>query len=227
MKRYGLALFTLFTLAATAGLARANTPGQGQVEYELAQHYKGVTGKALDLPKHFEYLKLSAELGNTAAQAELGFLYLNGNSAVPKAPDAAFGWFEKAAAGGSVVSQCMLGDFYKRGLGGVKQDYARAFRWYRKTASTDDRCAPKSQFELYASYASGNGVGKNFGEATRWLKKSAEAGNPVAQATLGRAYRDGLGVERNPELSRRWLRKSREGVAPHDDEDDYEHGHAH
>ena len=52
-----------------------------------------------------------------------------------------------------------------------------------------------------------------------WLKKSAQAGDPIAQAALGRAYLQGKGLSRNEEEGRFWLRQSRKGVAPHDDDD--------
>lgn len=52
-----------------------------------------------------------------------------------------------------------------------------------------------------------------------WLRRAAQAGNPQAQATLGRAYEAGRGVERDGRLAAAWMKKSREGVAPHEDHD--------
>ena len=87
-----------------------------------------------------------------------------------------------------------------------------------------DRCAAKAQYALYVAYESGSGVTRDLATATRWLKKSAEAKNPQAQATLGRNFVKGHGVARNEETGVDWIRKSREGVAPHDEVHE-EHNH--
>lgn len=201
--------FKLYAASAAQGFAKA--------EYELANHYRGQTGRALDLDMASGYLERSARHGYAPAQADLGFVYFNGNGSTPRDLAKSFHWFKRAADGGAVIAQCMVADFYKQGLGGVERNPREAFRWYRLTATRADRCAAKSQYELYASYASGSGVRKNLPAAMAWLKRAAEAGNPQAQRALGLAYENGAGVERNPVLARTWLKRSREGVAPHDD----------
>ena len=208
------------TLSDTAAQAKA---GDAAATYALARHYSGASGTALDRQKSFDYLRQAALQGHTPAQVDLAFTYYNGNDRVPKDTTQAFEWFSKAAAGGSVISQCLLGDFYKTGMGGAPKDGKQAFAWYSKTATTQDRCAPKSQYELFEAYAPGRGVPRNMTTAITWLKRAADAGNPVAQARLGRAYLRGEGVPLDDALGRAWLRKSREGVAPHEDEDDDAH----
>jgi hypothetical protein len=202
--------------------ARADR-GEAEAQYALGQRYSGLSGDRLDLQQAFAYTRKAAEQGHLRAQVDLGFIYYNGNARVPKDLAASYQWFRKAADAGAVRAQCMLGDFHRQGLGGVKQDPAEAFRWYQRTATADDRCAPRSQYELYVSYASGQGVRQDERTAMQWLRKAAEAGNPVAQKRLGEHYAQGRGVPRDEELARMWRRKSREGVAPHDD---HEHGHA-
>jgi TPR repeat protein len=201
--------FKLYSDAAAKGYAKA--------EYELARRHGGQTGSKIDLEQAFVYLQKAAEHGHGPAQVDLGFLYFNGNARVPKDHAQSFRWFRKAADGGAIRAQCMLGEFYKGGLGGVKQDHAEAFKWFRQTAVAKDPCARKSQYELYVSYESGNGVEKNLAAATGWLMRSAEGGNPRAQATLGRNYQKGYGVPQDAELGRAWLLKSREGVSHHED----------
>jgi TPR repeat protein len=201
--------FKLYSDSAAQKFAKA--------EYELARLYGGQGGNQLDLEQSFAYLQRAAEHGHGPAQVDLGFLYFNGNSKVPKDHAQSFRWFRKAGDGGSIRAQCMLGEFYKGGIGGAKQDYAEAFKWFKLTATTKDPCARRSQYELYVSYESGNGVRKNLETATDWLMQSAQNGNPRAQATLGRNYEKGYGVAQNPELAKMWLRKSREGVSHHED----------
>ncbi|MGJ7490510.1 tetratricopeptide repeat protein [Variovorax sp. ZT4R33] len=200
-----------------AALSSRADAGDALAAYEVANHHSGRTGQALDLHQAFRYLERAAQQGHVPAQADLGFVYFNGNGSTPKDLARSFHWFQRAADGGSVIAQCMVGDFYRLGLGGVAQDARKAFGWYQRTATQPDRCAAKSQYALYASYVSGNGVRKDVPTAMSWLKRAANAGNPQAQRTLGQAYESGNGVRRDPALARVWLLKSREGVAPHDD----------
>jgi TPR repeat protein len=76
----------------------------------------------------------------------------------------------------------MVGVFYRLGLGGVAQDAREAFGWYGRTATQPDRCVAKSQYALYASYLSGQGVRKDVRHdpalARMWLLKSREGVAP-------------------------------------------------
>lgn len=47
------------------------------------------------------------------------------------------------------------------------------------------------------SYYNGEGVEKNFVEAVKWYRLSAEQGNAEAQFCLGYCYYSGAGVEKN------------------------------
>lgn len=212
--------------------AKAASDGHAASDYELARFHTGMAGERVDLDQARKHLVRAARRGHAQAQVELAFMYFNGTLAVPRDLVAARGWFEKAAGQGVVVAQCLLGDIYRDGLGGP-HNRAQALRWYRLTAQTSDACAPKSQYELYVSYASGLGVPRDVAQAMQWLQRSAQSGSPLAQRALGLAYRDGQGVRRDPQLAQMWLLKSREGVAPHDDHEhedapaDERHRHAH
>ena len=228
MRLLSRTLAALCLAAACLPLQAAN-PANAEAgkEYERARYFSGQTGERLDLKQSAVHLRKAAELGHLPAQVELAFVYFNGNQSVPRDHAESFRWFSKAASAGSLPAQCMLGDFYKDGLGGVARDPAQAVQWYRRTATVKDRCALKSQYELYVAYESGAGVRKNLATATRWLKKSASGGNPRAQGVLGRNYLKGYGVPQDEERGREWIGKSREGVAPHDDEHLYRHKHKH
>lgn len=206
--------------ARTPSMATLHAKAQGgdsQAQYELSRRYAGQSGDTLDLKQAFFYTQQAAAHGHPAAQVDLAFAYYNGSSQVAKDLAVSFQWFKKAADGGAVIAQCMLGDFYKHGLGGVPQDSVAAFKWYLRTAKETDRCAPKSQYELYVSFESGQGVKRDLKAATHWLKTAAVAGNPQAQATLGLNYERGHGVGIDPYLAKYWRKKSREGVSAHDD----------
>ena len=195
----------------------AAEPEAGAAAYALAQREQGLTGQPINLAQAFSHLQRAAEAGHVRAQTDLAFAYMNGQALAPQDLEKAFHWFQKAAIAGSVPAQCMLGDFHQRGMGGARQDDAEAARWYLKSAGQDDRCAARSQYALFLAYEAGRGVPRDLGTAIAWLRRAAEADNPVAQAALGRAYLRGHGVEPNAEHARRWLRLAREGVSPHED----------
>ncbi|MBS7778364.1 tetratricopeptide repeat protein [Acidovorax sp. CCYZU-2555] len=219
--RLGLAA----TLCCAAMPALSVAQDTADSDYQQSKRFNGSAGDTIDMARSRQHLLRAAQRGHGQAQVDLGFIYLNGTG-TPKDMAQAFKWFDAAAANQMVLAQCMLGDFYRGGLGGAPQDHAAAVRWYRKTAGASARCASKSQYELYVSYAAGLGVKKDLGKAIEWLQRSADAGNPQAQRALGLAYRSGQGVAANPVLAKQWLLKSREGVAPHEDHehDDHEKG---
>lgn len=217
----GLAATLCWTTAPALGADLASA----EHDYQQSKLFNGSAGNTIDMARSRKHLLHAAQRGHGPAQVDLGFIYLNGTG-TPKDLVQAFKWFDAAARNDMVLAQCMLGDFYRGGLGGAPRDPATAVRWYRKTADGNARCASKSQYELYASYAAGLGVKKDMRTAIEWLKRSAHAGNPQAQRALGLAYQRGQGVEANPALAKKWLLKSREGVAPHEDHehDDHEKG---
>jgi len=193
--------------------------GDAAAHYELARHYDGQTGQAFDRKRSLDHLQRAARNGHVPAQVDLAFRYLNGSEVLPADPAQSFQWFSSAASRGSTIAECMLADFHRDGQGGARQDDKKAFDLYRRTATTSDACARKSQYELYRMHEAGRGTPKNLAIAVGWLKKSAQAGNPIAQAALGRAYVQGKGLPRSEEEGRFWLKQSRKGVAPHDDDD--------
>ncbi|RZI55680.1 MAG: sel1 repeat family protein [Rubrivivax sp.] len=207
--------------------AVAAVPSTGAEAEDAFQRYRagsGLTGAArLDPPAAMASLTKAAELGHPQAQVTLAFAYLNGSPALLKDRAAALRWFEAASRAGVVRADCLLGDLYREGGIGQKADAQRAARHYRRGAASSDPCAPAAQYGLYRLFSAENG---DLPTALRWLRLSAEAGNPVAQRALGERYRDGKGLTRDPVLAKEWLKKSREGVSPHDDEDD-DHEHRH
>ena len=62
----------------------------------------------------------------------------------------------------------------------------------RERAAAGD---PEAQFNLAKNYETGRaGYKKDFVEAERWYRLSAEQGDPFAQASLGILYRFGKGI---------------------------------
>lgn len=70
---------------------------------------------------------------------------------------------------------------------------------------------PQAQVDLGIAYTTGNGVPKNFSEAVKWFRKSAQQNNAIAQYNLGVAYAQGLGgVHRSAAEACKWYRSSAE-----------------
>ncbi len=83
--------------------------------------------------------------------------------------------------------------------------YDKAFALFNYI--TDDA---EAQFYMGYMYNLGKGTSKDFTEAVRWYRKSAEQGNAVAQCHLGKMYEDGQGVSQDYIEAVRWYRKSAE-----------------
>ena len=63
-----------------------------------------------------------------------------------------------------------------------------------------------AQAALGLSYATGDGVPQDDGEAVRWYRLAADQGNARAQANLGVSYANGLGVPEDDGEAVRWFR---------------------
>ena len=59
-------------------------------------------------------------------------------------------------------------------------------------------------------YFNGFGVPQDYAEALRWLRLSAEQGQPIAQSNLGRIYGLGLGVSQDYAEAVKWFHLSAE-----------------
>jgi TPR repeat protein len=54
----------------------------------------------------------------------------------------------------------------------------------------------------------GQGIIKNYAEAAKWYRKSAENGNQNAQYNLGWCYQYGQGVTKNLTEAKKWYQKA-------------------
>src|ERR1700752_5081721 len=63
---------------------------------------------------------------------------------------------------------------------------------------------------LGAAYEQGWFRKTDFPQALRWLRKSAEQGDPDSQHSLGQMYENGEGAIRNCSLAAKWYRKAAE-----------------
>jgi uncharacterized protein len=88
----------------------------------------------------YAHLMRSAEEGNVAAQAQLGWMFLGGRG-VPQNFFKAAKWYYLAAVQGHREAQFQLGLLYNKGQG-VARDYVLSYMWLNLSASQavgDDR----------------------------------------------------------------------------------------
>lgn len=179
-----------------------------QPDFALA-HYDLANALRLsgDVAGAIPEFRRAAELGNAAAQSDLGWCYYTGLG-VGQDPSEAVKWFRKAAEQGDASAQNRLGVSYDEGKG-VPRDKEQAVGWYRMAA---ERGCVLAQYNLAQKYNYGVGVPRDYAESARWYRKAAEQGYATAEIDLGVAYMKGEGVPQNEEEGLKWFEEaSRQG----------------
>jgi TPR repeat protein len=65
-----------------------------------------------------------------------------------------------------------------------------------------------AQYNLGMLYYRGQGVAQNYGEAFKWLEKSAQQNHPTAQYNLAVMYEQGQGTNKDLAKSQQWIDKA-------------------
>jgi hypothetical protein len=139
-----------------------------------------------DYAKAVELWKPLADIGDAAAQYQLGSLYAEGRGVEQNDAIAAV-WFQRAAEQGDAAAQYNLAASYAEGLGVIKDD-AEAAKWFRRAA---DQRMGFAQLNLGMLYAAGRGVPQDNVEALKWIELavySLPPGGPRSDAA--RALKD-------------------------------------
>lgn len=163
-------------------------------------YYKGF-GVSKDLQKSFEYMKKSAELGNSITQHRIAQMYINGIG-VNRDYSQAIIWLKKSVLQGYANAQYELGLMYYNGYG-VQKNIDKALHYYKKAAKQGNMMAQGNLSLLYVNQ-------KDYKQATKWFRKAAEQGHPGSQINLGAAYCQGIGVTRNMTECYNWVKKAKE-----------------
>ena len=149
---------------------------------------------------------------------QVGVLYATGQAGKNTQAQARH-WFRKAAEAGNADAQYALGLRYEQGRGRV-QSNAEAARYYLDAAAQGQPRALEALQSMARSgvgeaetalgwlYASGQGVGRDYGKAYYWWHKAAGMDDPVAQVNLGSLYESGSGVARDYRKAAYWYRKA-------------------
>ena len=154
----------------------------------------------------------AAEKGLAEAQCELGYMYAEGLG-VTQDPEKSEHWYRMAANQGDGSALVSLGFMYYDGTVVPKNRLEAAKLWER---ALDIHPIPRGwdvwhvdvEFLLGDMYLNGDGVAQDYDEALRYLTRSANAGNAVAQNNLAYMYAVGKGVEQNHQKAVEWGMKS-------------------
>ena len=138
------------------------------------------------------FVRDCAEAGEAEAQALFGQMLLDGNG-VARDPQAALGWFVKAAAQHHAMGVNMVGRCYDLGWG-TTPDKTRAAACYKVAA---ERGLDWGMYNYATLLALGEGVALDRAGALGWFRKAAAMGNAKAINFVGSFYEDGWVVERD------------------------------
>ena len=147
-----------------------------------------------------------AELGDVAAQNNLGALYENGRG-VQQDYAKARQLYEQAAAQGYAEAQYNLGNMYSRGPG-VPQDFVQARQWFEKAAAQG---YAKAQYNLGVLYDNGMGVPQDSLQAHKWYNLAGANGEETGAKDRDRLARNmtPAQIAEAQKLAREWKPKGK------------------
>ncbi len=186
--------FRLYRLAADQGYAA------GQFNLGLMYYYGHYVEQSYEEASRL--YQLAADQGDARAQFDLGYMYAYGQG-VEQSYEEAFRLFQMAADQGDADAIYMLGYMYSHGHG-VEQSYEKAREYYLITASGDSADAKYARYAIGREYYLGLGAEKDYAEAVKWFRSSAELEYDFAQRMLGQCYFYGYGVEQSYEEAFKW-----------------------
>ncbi len=149
----------------------------------------------------------AAEKGLADAQCELGYMHAEGLG-VTQDLEKSEHWYRMAANQGNGSALVSLGLMYYDGTVVPKNRLEAAKLWIRALNKYPRTWRTDVEFLLGDMYLNGDGVEQNYDEALRYLTRSANAGNAVAQNNLAYMYAVGKGVEQNHQKAVEWGMKS-------------------
>jgi TPR repeat protein len=192
--------------------------GDAQAQYQLAMRYRNSEGGG-NLSQSLKWQRQSAMGGNAEAQYGLGLLYANGQY-LPRDPQQASFWFQKAASQGHVAARLEL---LSQNSGTVAASVPAPAQPPVKVASVapatfevpESKSAPVAESApvqtAAAKTSSADGVAPAdlTGVEPDVVKQSAEQGDANAQLMLGTLYEDGVGgLPSDLRLAAKWYEKS-------------------
>jgi TPR repeat protein len=127
----------------------------------------------------------SAEQGNSKAQVNLGFMYLNGIG-VEKDSGKAAKLFSAASEKDDAKAQYYFGQAYLHG-DGIEKNENKSFVLFKKSA---EQGHVDAQAQLGFAYSLGHGVEVNMAEALKWFKKASSKGSKISRKCIDLIEKD-------------------------------------
>jgi len=128
-------------------------------------------------------IEKAAMAGDTEAQLQLGYFYLNPSGGDEVNVGSALQMFKQAAERGHAEALTALGNLYMETRGSI--DYAQAMKWHRLAAAKEQ---PASELAVGWMYFHGFGVERNVPLAVEWTEKGAQRNHPQGWYNLGRFF---------------------------------------
>ena len=177
----GLSLGVIAVVLAAGGPARANlAPTPAEIFADLTKR---------------------AGNGETQAEVQLGWAYMNGDLEQKKDEVEGAKWIAKAAEAGDAQSQYDLAQFYRTGRG-VNPDFAEALDWTEKAA---DQGRVEAIAYICNAYTQDPTVNPDWDKALPYCFKASRKGDQAAIYALGLAYADGISMMANSDLALKYL----------------------
>lgn len=149
--QYGRPLIPQDVYHAEYWYKKAAAQGDKQAEQEIVK-LRAMPVYKLDAPVttdeawEIEWLRKSAQIGDSESQYQLATLYQNGK--LPRNDKKALSWYYQSAQGGHLPAMRALGFMYYTGQGTpAREDLA--IKWYTKAAELDDPIAQRKLYEIY------------------------------------------------------------------------------
>lgn len=139
-------------------------------------YLEGSNGAHKDINQALYWLEKATENGDSDAQYNLGVIYCSNDYGLVLNLDKSIKWYIAATKTNNPKAQNNLGNFYREGLT-VAKDYEIAVEMY-------DPSQNNGQYLMGSMYVEGVGVDQDIELGKKWIKKSADQGNAVAQERL-------------------------------------------
>ncbi|RCI03839.1 hypothetical protein CU098_012107, partial [Rhizopus stolonifer] len=172
-------------------LAKSN---DADAHYWIAVCYEeGVPGVvSIDLTKSFEHYVISANLGFSDSQFQVGHMLCKGIG-VKEDRQAAFKWFKKSAEKNNAKALYYIGIYHYNGSGSIVRDHEQARLYFKRSAELGHveamvSYAQTCQERLKTTGLNPSEIEKLQAETFKWYAKSAKQNHTTALRELGRLY---------------------------------------
>lgn len=204
----------LAALAACGGEGPAAPVSTLNASEPVAPHVLAARLRAASDPDErtagLEALTDAATRGDASAQVELGRLYLQGLPGVPRDPQRARTWLQRAESTHHPEAALYLGILDQSGQPGA-QGLESAARWFEVAAQ---RGSSEAMFRLANAYRAGAGVRRDEARAVALYEQAGRSEHAGALQTLAMAHLHGeLGLTPDEAEHRRYMKAAEHAIS--------------